>query len=216
MENLRKSLITHLAVELGSNFLLNLEQDITAKYKAASDYNNAHVSKEMRPYLEGNMQHAHLVDVVVSCANNTGLNGSRTPTDPKGFYYARIISDRFVISCIRDKSTNWTRAKHKQELSKLNTVLEPVIEDLFEPSTRSNGVTKIFTVILVTANPLDQSLPDIYFAIPYTDLSNFHMKASLKELQLACIENSTTQPILDPLPSLKKRLGDIEAKNSQK
>lgn len=214
MDDIRQSLISRMAVEFGSTFLTELEERITAKFQAASSYVSAHCSKEMRPHVEGTMQHVHIVDEVVGAASNAGLEASRAPTSPKGHHYAKVVSNTFVMGCIRDKSKHWNNAKHKKELAKLNEAVEPFTQDMFEACQVGSTLDKIFLVVTVTENPLQQNLPSISFIVPYSDLSDFHLRASLDEIRAACHSNTLSSDDLEPLPFLKKRLGDIEGGNS--
>lgn len=214
MGNVRQSLINCMAVEFGSKFLTDLEDRITAKFQAASSYVATHCSKEMRPHVEGTMQHVHIVDEVVGAAINAGLEASRAPTSPKGHHYAKVVSNTFVMGCIREKSKHWGNAKHKKELGKLNQAVEPFTQDMFEACQVGVTTDKIFLVVTVTENPLQQDLPYITFIVPFSDLTDFHMRATLDEIRSACHDSILSSDDLEPLPFLKKRLGDIEDGNS--
>ncbi|UOG92647.1 MAG: hypothetical protein L3K52_02675 [Candidatus Thiothrix sulfatifontis] len=155
-----------------------------------SGLRNISYSKEMRSHIEGTMQHAHLVDEVVDAASHAGLEASRAPTSPKGHHYAKVVSNTFVMGCIRDKSKHWNNAKHKKELGKLNEAVEPFTQDMFEACQVGTTSDKIFLVATVTENPLQQNLPYIAFIVPFSDLTNFHMRASLDEIRAACHSNT--------------------------
>ena len=210
MNGIRENLIKRMAIELGSQFLTELEERITAKFRAAANYVQTHYSKEMSTSIEGQMQHGHVVDEVVEAALSSGLVASRAPTSPKGHHYAKVVSDSFVMGCIRDKSTKWSIAKHKKELGKLNEAIEPFTQDMFKACQVGTTTNKIFLVATVANDPLNQDLPSIFFAIPYSDLRDFHMRASIDEVRRACHTASISIDSLEPLPVLKKRLRDIE------
>ncbi|MBO0612544.1 hypothetical protein [Thiothrix fructosivorans] len=214
MKNIKDTLIQRMAVEFGSPFLNALEDRVTAKFQASLNYANSHYSPEMRPYVVGNMQHAHIVDEVVGAAVACGLNAFLAPTNPKGHHYAKVTSDSFILGCMRERSKNWNTAKHKQELGKLNEAVEPFTLDMFEVSQIGVDPNRIFVVATVAVNPQQPTLPYVMFAVPFSDLKNFHMRASLDEIRVACHGNTLSPADLEPLPFLKKRLGDIEGGNT--
>jgi hypothetical protein len=215
MENIKDALVSRMSSEWGSLFLAALEDRLTAKYQASLAYANTHHSREMQPYVLGNLQHAHIVDEVVEAASACGLAAFRVSTVPKGHHYAKVTTSSFVLGCMRARSNHWSSAKHKKELGKLNEAVEPFELDLFEAAKIGVDPNRIFVVAMVGVNPLQPNLPYIQFAVPFSDLSDFHLRIGLDEVRAACHAGVSTVDMLEPLPILKKRLGDIERGDSQ-
>lgn len=146
MNTIHDALSARVAAEAGAAFLGLIEENMTAKFKAVSDYASEHFSPEIRPSASGHLQHLHILNEVVSAGASAGLCASMVPTSPKGHYYAKIVTDSFVMGCMRRRSAHWGSAKYAKELGQMNKALEPLTQDMFEAIEAGNVADKIFLV----------------------------------------------------------------------
>lgn len=214
MNTIHDALTQRIAADLGKDFLIRMEERLTAKFSASNSYIATHFGSELKPMATGQLQHLHILEEVVSTAFSAGLAASMTPTSPKGHYYAKIETECFVLGCMRMKSESWAQAKYSRELGRMNEALEPLTGDLFEAIQSDTRSEKIFLVAAVIEDAVDPEVPQIYFDVPYSTLNGFHFRAHLKEILIAA-DQGVQKEALEPLPFLKKRLDDIESSNKK-
>jgi hypothetical protein len=209
LNTIRTALLQRIAAEAGKEFLGQLEERLTAKFTAAVNYVNQNFSPELRPSMMGQLQNSHILNEVVEAGIAAGLSSTMAPTNPKGHHYAKIVTDSFMLGCMRMKSLHWSAAKYSKDLGQLNAALEPMTPDLFDTVVTGDTSNRIFVVAAVIEHPDSAALPMIFFAVPYSTLSGFHLMVSLDEVREAAA-NEIDMSSLDPLPTLIKRLDEAE------
>lgn len=213
MTTIRDALMKRIAADTGSQFLSLLEEKLVSKFSAVHSYATANFGKELHPSVTGHLQHLHILQETVNAAGQAGLAASMAPTNPKGHYFAKIVTECFVLGCMRIKSEHWNKAKYSRELGQLNSALEPPTPDMFEDIT-SGKQERIFLVAAVIEDPQFPEVPHISFVVPYSSLDGYHFRATLKELQQVALMGVAVET-LEPLPFLKKRLDDAERGNKE-
>lgn len=214
MTNIHDALTQRIAADLGNEFLICIEEQLTAKFAAANNYVAAHYGQELRSTATGQLQHFHIIEEMVSAAKATGLAAAITATDPQGHYYAKIETECLVIGCMRMKSESWANARYSKELGRLNKSLEPLTMDLFQPQQEHKPSEKIFVVAAVIEDAKKAELPQIFFVVPYSTLTGHHYRAPLAVIQQIASQGIRKNE-LDPLPFLKKRLGESEQESME-
>lgn len=209
MSDVRQALIQRIAAEVGYDFLVRLEEELASKFRHTAEFSKLHFDTELQARANGSMQQLHILQQVVKVGAMSGLAAVMMPTNPKGHHYAKITLPSFIVGGMRVESTNWQGAKYAKSLGKLNAAIEPLTADLFDVIDPEGVSEKIFLVVAVAENVLDDRLPVIDFAVPYSSLDGYHLRVSLEEVRQAALEPVDTAD-LEPLPRLKKRLDDEE------
>lgn len=209
MQNVRQALLQRIGIEVGAEFLARIDDNLTATFKASSDYAHQYFGPELYSRNKGNLQQSHILQEVVRAAEASGLLAEMAPTSPKGAFFAKITLPSFIVGGMRVESAHWKNAHYAKDFGRLNKALEPITPDLFAAVEAGSALDGIFMVIAVAENKLNGGLPDIYFAVPFSSLDGYHLIATLSEVkQMALVPVSSAD--LEPLPRLKKRLDDEE------
>lgn len=105
-------------------------------------------------------------------------------------------------------------AKHRTMLAELNESYEGYTPDLFSEYDKKQGDAGTLGVILLNINPplsfAQDSMLGLRVIVPFTNMKDFHLNWSVEELLAHYNDEQKTAPDDKALPTLKKRLKEIE------
>jgi hypothetical protein len=165
--------------------------------------------------VQGQIRHYRQNAALRTAASQAGLIGLAAQTDPKGEFYTLVSTPGVVYGRISVNFSNRIprAAKHRRAIAALNSHLEPINLDLFNPTMdRRNDELGVF---LVTVNPDRRSPQDmpagVRIGVPYSNFKGWHMFERIESVMAAY---SSVSEIVVPdraLVTLKKRLKGAEA-----
>ena len=206
-------LVNYITHRTPTVFFTRVTELFESAYFAAHQYSET-LDEPERVRVRGQLRHYEQNRALRAAASDAGLAAAAPHTDPKGERYSVVTSQdiRFGRIGVPFNNNQPRPSKHRQAIAAVNSRLEPVNFDLFDPPmTRpSDGLG----CLLVTANPPrfePQSAPyAIIVGVPYTNLRGWHLFEPITSVLAAC--HAAEQLDVPDLAwaKLKKQLGEAE------
>lgn len=206
-------LISYIANRTPKYFLQSAVEGLEAAYFQAYREASSYDEPELRR-IQGQIRHYRQNAALRDAGNKSGLKSVAASTDPQGEKYTLVTTQGVVYGRLGVNYCDKTPriAKHRKAIAAINSRLEPLHLDLFNPPPErpSDGLG----VFLVTINPHPRQSQDmpaaINIGIPYSNCKGWHLFEPVESIMAAY---ASPVEILVPdlaLVQLKKKLQSSE------
>lgn len=206
-------LIAYIANRTPQYFLQSAVEGLESAYYQAYRESSTYDDPEQRR-IQGQIRHYRQNAALRDAGQKCGLLSVAASTDPQGEKYTLVTSQGVVYGRIGVNYSDRTPrlAKHRKSIAAINSRLEPLNLDLFNPPAErpADGLG----IFLVTVNPHPRQSQDtpaaINIGVPYSNCRGWHLFERVESIMAAY---ATPVEILVPdlaLVQLKKKLQSSE------